>query len=59
MNTMIPFIDRATVDQLIAPAQAVAALRNDLQDFNGLAIPKPQLTAGGAPPASSSQPAVE
>lgn len=32
MNTMIPFIDRASVDKLIGPAEAVAALRSALAD---------------------------
>ncbi|MBM7118737.1 type VI secretion system contractile sheath small subunit [Archangium primigenium] len=50
---------RRMVRELAQNPEAVAALRNDLQDFNGLALPKPQLPAGDAPPASPSQPAAE
>ncbi|WP_002639491.1 type VI secretion system contractile sheath small subunit [Myxococcus hansupus] len=39
---------RRMVRELAQSPEAVAALRKDLQDFNGLAIPKPQLPAGEA-----------
>ncbi|OJH40282.1 type VI secretion system contractile sheath small subunit [Cystobacter ferrugineus] len=50
---------RRMVRELAQNPEAVAALREDLRDFNGLKIPKPLLTAGDASQGSSSHPAVE
>lgn len=43
---------RRLVRELSQNPEAVAALRKELQDFNGLKIPRPQLPAGEASPPS-------
>jgi type VI secretion system protein ImpB len=43
---------RRLVRELAQDPKAVAALKKELQDFNGLTIPRPQLAAGEAPPSS-------
>ena len=40
---------RRMVRELAQSPEAVAALKKELQDFNGLTIPRPQLPAGTAP----------